>query len=346
MNSMIAGGLAGLDLTLKARHDRLESVDDLGIRLHHRFRHVSSVDEDAASCPRASPSARRGRARSAPCASCRRSSGTGGSLWPPRRARRSTARSACPPASSGVLPPKPRVVVLRPQGDDLASHDRVTGATELGAIEIERPRVDRLEPQRRVTPRNRIHLQPEGRDVKAVNHVARSNQELDGSVCRNVEARERGLAAGISELPLPLLGDDVDLHGTRGRHGRFHVLTKTHDPPADEEREEAERDGGLEPHRALDAGGAHRRAPGVHARVSVNECQRDQSHERGSRDRDSDDEIMKPVDLARDRRRPARAGTATCETTRSRGASCVARGATARRPTGRPRRARPGRRRA
>src|SRR5260370_24135579 len=63
------GHLGTRDLSLEARHHRLEAVDDLGRGFHHRFRQVGLVDVDEAAVGEllaAARTAQPGRADTAP----------------------------------------------------------------------------------------------------------------------------------------------------------------------------------------------------------------------------------------------------------------------------------------
>ena len=75
------------------------------------------------------------------------------------------------------------------------------------------------EPHRLVLAGQHVALDAEGRDEEVVDDVLRRHDQFDRRVDRDVQGVDLALAAGVLDLPHPLLGDDIDLQ----RVGRWLV---------------------------------------------------------------------------------------------------------------------------
>ncbi len=114
-------------------------------------------------------------------------------------------------------PVEPRLVLRRLHGDNAADHPGMLGAAVLRTEEMVRARLRRLEPERIVAAGNDVSLHPEGRDVKAVDHVLGSHDQLHGAADRHVQLVDLALPPHVLDLPHPLFADNEDLHRAR-RH--------------------------------------------------------------------------------------------------------------------------------
>ena len=65
---------------------------------------------------------------------------------------------------------------------------------------------------------------------------SRRHDQLDRRVDRHVQRVDLALAAGVLDLPHPLLGDDVDLQGIAGRLKLADVDDRSPDEQAEEDR--------------------------------------------------------------------------------------------------------------
>ena len=93
-------------------------------------------------------------------------------------------------------------------------------AAILRAEDVIRSGRRRLEPHRRVAPRNHLALDAEVGNREAVEHVLRDHRQLDRTPGRNVQRIDLVLSARMLRLPHPLLADDIDVHRIRRRSCR------------------------------------------------------------------------------------------------------------------------------
>ncbi len=115
---------------------------------------------------------------------------------------------------------KPFLVVGRLHDVDGADHAGVVGAAVLGTEQVIVPRRRRLEPHGGITIRQHVHVNAEVGHEKAVDHVLRREQHLDGPPGRDVQLVDLALPFRVLELPHPLLALAVDHGGIVRRRGR------------------------------------------------------------------------------------------------------------------------------
>ena len=103
------------------------------------------------------------------------------------------------------------------QDDDLAAHMGMLGAAEFGAEDREMAGLGRPEPHHLQGAGHDIMLHPKLRDEKAVDDVLRGQHEPHVLADRQVQLVDLALAAGMLDLPHPLLADDIDVEIGRRR---------------------------------------------------------------------------------------------------------------------------------
>ena len=100
---------------------------------------------------------------------------------------------------------------------DAADHLCVPGAAQLGTFDAVFAGLGRLEPNRLVSARHDVVLDPERRDEEAVDDILRGQHEAHRLADRNVQGVDFALAAGVLDFPHPLLADDENLEVSRRR---------------------------------------------------------------------------------------------------------------------------------
>ena len=117
------------------------------------------------------------------------------------------------------------------------------GAAVLGTENLVATRFGGVEPKLRVTPRQQVLLDAQGRKVKAVNHVLGDHVQPHRAPNRHVQGIDLALAAGMLEFPHPLLGHHLNLHGIHRRRAHF-VVELRRDQIDDHRADEGQHDPG------------------------------------------------------------------------------------------------------
>ena len=110
----------------------------------------------------------------------------------------------------------------------------------LGAEQVVAADLRRLEPQRRVTPRQHVLLHPERGDVEAVDHVMRDHRQLDRPAHRDVQLVDLRPPLGVLQMPHPLLSDDRNIERIARR---FVHPEEESRPPGEHDQTEHKRHG-------------------------------------------------------------------------------------------------------
>src|SRR4051794_4033436 len=111
---------------------------------------------------------------------------------------------------------QPALVIGLLHDIDPAGHQRMVGAAILGAEEVMPSHLGGPEPERRVTSRQHVLLDPERRHEEAVDDVLRGHPELDSLTYRHMQLIDLGSPFRMLQVPHPLLAD----------HGDFKSITR------------------------------------------------------------------------------------------------------------------------
>ena len=132
-----------------------------------------------------------------------------------------------------------------------ADHRRMVGAAILRAEQAVGSGLGGAEPERLISARQNVVLDPEGRDRKIVDHILGCHQQLNCAIDRNMQLVDLVLTARMLDFPHPLLADDIDLHRLGGSLKQAHVEIRAPQEQAEKHEERGDRPGGLDPPRLL-----------------------------------------------------------------------------------------------
>ena len=133
---------------------------------------------------------------------------------------------------------KPGLEILGLHDHDFTNHGRMLGAAILGAKQVIGSRLCRFKPNRVVAIGKHVVLYPESRNKEAMDDVLGDHRNLHRPPRGHVKRIDFTLAAGIFELPHPLLAYAVEFQGIGGRAALMEI---NRSGPTEDDHRDAQR---------------------------------------------------------------------------------------------------------